>query len=496
MGQEGRYFACVKRLFFFLTILCALGLQSIFAAKPNILFIMVDDLGKDWISCYGADDIETPHIDRLAKGGLKFHNAWSMPQCTPTRATLLTGQYPWRTGWVNHWDVPRWGVGYFDWAKYTSFAKVMKTAGYATAIAGKWQINDFRIEPKALKKHGFDDWAVWTGYETGNPPSNERYWDAYIHTRSGSKTYKGKFGPDIYCNFLIDFMKQHRDEPMMLYFPMALTHGPLVPTPDERNATSSRDKLKGMVRYTDTLVGRLVAALDELKIRERTIVIFTTDNGTSGGLRGTVGGKRPSGGKASKYEGGVCQPFIVNAPGLVPGGRETDALTDFSDLLPTFAELGQAQLPKSVTLDGKSFAPLLLGQADDSPRDWIMALGHGAGRLDEKGVRGTRDFADRVFRDKRYKVWLGNKPEITALYDLENDPLELNNLLKSTKPEHLAALKKFRGIIDSQPKVDGRPLYRPRKANPWDKSVNAQSAKEKKPRLKRDRRRQRKAAQQ
>ena len=146
-------------------------------------------------------------------------------------------------------------------------------------------------------------------------------------------------------------------------------------------------------------------------------------------------------------------------------------------------------------LDGKSFAPLLLGRSDDSPRDWIMALGHGAGRLDEKGVRGTRDFADRVFRDKRYKVWLGNKPEITALYDLENDPLEMNNLLKSTKPEHLAALKKFRGIIDSQPKVDGRPLYRPRKANPWDKSVNAQPAKEKKPRPKRDRRRQRKAAQ-
>ena len=149
-----------------------------------------------------------------------------------------------------------------------------------------------------------------------------------------------------------------------------------------------------------------------------------------------------------------------------------------------------------MTLDGKSFAPLLLGQADDSPRDWIMALGHGAGRLDEKGVRGTRDFADRVFRDKRYKVWLGNKPEITALYDLKNDPLELHNLLKSTKPEHLAALKKFRGIIDSQPKVDGRPLYRPRKANPWDKSINAQPAKEKKPRPKRDRRRQRKADQQ
>ena len=249
-----------------------------------------------------------------------------------------------------------------------------------------------------------------------------------------------------------------------------------------------------MVRYTDTLVGRLISALNELKIRERTIVIFTTDNGTSGGLRGTVNGKRPSGGKASKYEGGVCQPFIVNGPTLIPGGRETDALTDFSDLLPTFAELGQAQLPKGIPLDGKSFASLLLGQVDDSPRDWIMALGHGAGRLDEDGVRGTHDFADRVFRDKRYKVWVEHKPEITALYDLENDPLELQNLIKSNKSEHLAALKKFRAIIDSQPKVDGRPLYRPRKTNSWDRIVNAHPTKNKSSKPKRERRRQRKAS--
>jgi len=161
------------------------------ASKPNIIFIMVDDLGKEWINCYGGDDIETPNLDALAKTGLKFNNAWSMPQCTPSRATLLTGQYPWRTGWVNHWDVPRWGVGYFDWEKYTTFATIMKTAGYKTAIAGKWQINDFRIEPEALKKHGFDDWCVWTGYEAQNPPSGKRYWDPYIHTKEGSKTYKG-----------------------------------------------------------------------------------------------------------------------------------------------------------------------------------------------------------------------------------------------------------------------------------------------------------------
>mgnify|MGYP006159212731 FL=1 len=106
-------------------------------SKPNILFIMVDDLGKEWISCYGAEDIETPHIDALAAGGMMFNNAYSMPQCTPSRATLLTGTYPWRNGFVNHWDVPRWGVGYFDWKQKenTTFARLMKDIGYTTCAA-------------------------------------------------------------------------------------------------------------------------------------------------------------------------------------------------------------------------------------------------------------------------------------------------------------------------------------------------------------------------
>jgi len=101
-----------------LTAVCMLALLPAAhaqAEKPNILFIMLDDLGKEWISCYGAEDIKTPNIDALAAGGMKFHNAYSMPQCTPSRATLLTGKYPWRNGFVNHWDVPRWGIAYFDW---------------------------------------------------------------------------------------------------------------------------------------------------------------------------------------------------------------------------------------------------------------------------------------------------------------------------------------------------------------------------------------------
>ncbi|MCZ6793165.1 MAG: sulfatase-like hydrolase/transferase [Planctomycetota bacterium] len=460
--------------------------------RPNILLVMVDDLGKDWISCYGADDIETPHIDRLAATGMRFDNAWSMPQCTPTRATLLTGQYPWRTGWVNHWDVPRWGVGYFDWQHYTTFATVMKSAGYATAIAGKWQINDFRLEPRALEKHGFDDWCVWTGYEGQNPPSGKRYWDAYIHTREGSKTYEGQFGPDVYCDFLIDFMKKHQDEPQMLYFPMALTHGPLVHTPSEPDAKDKVAKLKAMVRYTDRLLGRLVKALEELGIRQRTVVIFTTDNGTSGGMRGTVRGKRPSGGKASKYEGGVCEPFIVSCPGLVPEGAVTDALTDFTDLLPTFAELGGAKLPEGLTLDGTSFAPLILGKAQDSPREWIMALGHGGARLDAQGVRGVHDYTDRVIRDKRFKVWVDTDRSIVELYDLKDDPLEQRNLIGSDRPELAAVLKKFQAVVDSTPRKDARPTYRKRPAQPWARKFTGEEIGKKDKAARKKRRRDRK----
>ncbi|MHC4323880.1 MAG: sulfatase-like hydrolase/transferase [Planctomycetota bacterium] len=441
--------------------------------RPNILFIMVDDLGKEWISCYGAKDIETPNIDALAKTGMRFENAWSMPQCTPSRATLLTGQYPWRTGWVNHWDVPRWGVGYFDWKlrQNMTFANIMKTSGYATAAVGKWQINDFRITPDAMKKHGFDDWCMWTGYESGNPASAKRYWDAYINTPQGSKTYAGKFGPDVYTDYLIRFITEHKDQPMMLYFPMALTHGPLTTTPAEPDLEDSKEKFKAMIRYTDLLVGRLCNALDKLRIRDRTIIIFTTDNGSGGGHTGTLNGRKIRGGKAKKTENGVCAPYIVNCPGLVPQSVVTDELTDFTDLLPTFAELGGAEVPKDLKIDGVSIAPLLLGKAKNSGRKWIMALGHGAAKLDENGVRGKVDYTERVIRDKRHKVWVSEQRKITQLYDLLSDPFEKKNLIASTKPEHLAAISKFQTVADTMPEKDARPAYTPRKANPWDKKL-------------------------
>lgn len=440
--------------------------------KPNILFIMIDDLGKDWVSCYGADDIKTPNIDSLAEEGMKFQNAYSMGSCSPSRTTLLTGKYPFRTGWVSHWDVPRWGVGYFDWKKKenTTFARLMKGLGYATCAVGKWQLNDFRVAPDALKKHGFDDWAMWTGFETGNPASDKRYQNPYINTPEvGSRTYRGKFGPDIYTERMIKFMREHKDQPMCLYYPMPLLHRPFVATPDEPDAKDRIDRHIAMVRYIDKIVGQLVSELDSLGIRERTIVFFASDNGTDKLITGSLNGKRGPGGKGSFTEAGVGGPFIVNCPGTVPAGVETDALTDLSNMLPTFVELGGGTAPKDLVIDGKSIAPLILGKEKDSSRDWILALNFGPAKLDQEGIRPGQVFGPRVIRDKQYKVWVSGNRQIERLHDLLEDPDEEKNLLTSKNRDHKRALAKFNKIVSTLPKKDGRPLYEPRTPNPWDR---------------------------
>jgi arylsulfatase A-like enzyme len=437
--------------------------------SPNILFIMADDLGPEWLSCYGGEEMKTPNLDGLAEGGMLFNNAYSMAQCTPTRATLLTGQYPFRHGWINHWDVPRWGAGcHFDPKHNITFARILKTAGYVTAAAGKWQINDFRVQPDVMKKHGFDDYCMWTGFETGNPSSAKRYWDPYINTKKGSRTYKGKFGTDVFADFLIDFMERNKRKPMMLYFPMCLTHGPLTNTPLDPDAQGRLERHKAMVRYTDHDVGRLVKALDELNIRDNTIIFFTTDNGSAKSISARMNGRMVRGGKASLGENGVSAPFIVNCPGLVPAGVRTDALTDFTDMLPTFAELADAKIPTDITIDGHSIAKLILGKANNSPRDWIMAMGFGPAKLADGRVVGTKEYADRVVRDKRHKLWLlDGKP--AKLFDLLADPAETNNLIESNDPAVVVARKKLQAVALSFPKKDAAPRYDPTPPRPWDK---------------------------
>ncbi len=451
------------------------------SGKPHILFILVDDLGKEWISCYGAEGIETPNIDKLVMTGMKFENAWCMPQCTPTRVTLLTGQYPFRHGWTNHWDVPRWGAGaHFDAQQNTSYANVLRDAGYATCAAGKWQIDDFRVEPDAMDEAGFNDWCMWTGAEGGNNVSGKRYWDAYINIKGkGSSTFTDQFGPDIYCNHLIEFIGRNKGKPMLLYYPMALTHGPLTTTPDSKGQSDKRALFAGMVRYTDKLVGRLVHALEKAGIREDTIIVFTTDNGTGGNSNRRLG-RVVRGGKAKmSEENGTSQPFIVNCPGTVPAGVTTDALIDFTDILPTLAELGGGSLPSERIVDGKSFAPLILGKTKDGPRDWIMSMGGGAAKLHEGRVRPKLTYDDRVLRTKRFNLWIDPNRQPVKLYDLKTDPWEENNLIESSDPDALAAKKKLMVVAATFPEQDAAPIYKKNPPQSWDRKENMKKRKDK-----------------
>lgn len=444
-------------------------------ASPNIIFIMLDDLGKEWISAYGATDIETPAIDRFAKEGIRFENFYVMPQCTPTRASVMTGQYPFRHGWLNHWDVPRWGGGaHFDSSRNPSVARMLQSAGYKTAAAGKWQINDFRVQPEVMHAHGFDDYCMWTGVETGNPPSAERYWDPYLHTKEGSKTYEGQFATDIYAEFLIQFMRKNRDYPMFLYFAPSLPHTPLVTTPLEPEANGSLAKHKAMVRYMDHILDRLLGALDELNLREDTLVIFTTDNGSTRSITGRRHGREVPGAKSKMNEAGTAVPFIVSQPGTVPQGVVSEALIDITDMLPTFLDLAGASPDGRYVYDGHSMVDVFHGKSVDGPREWILSIGGGnRARLTPNGVENEWHFRDRVIRDQRYKLYISTERRPEQLFDLQVDPWETKNLVDD--PALSLVRDRLFNYIADQPAQDADPIYEPLDPQPWDVDITAES---------------------
>ncbi|MEN8116143.1 MAG: sulfatase-like hydrolase/transferase [Bacteroidota bacterium] len=448
--------------------------------KPNIIFILVDDLGKEWISCYGADSIQTPNIDALAEGGVLFNNFYVMPQCTPTRVSFLTGQYPFRHGWINHWDVPRWGGGaHFDENLNPSIGIEMKKAGYKTCIAGKWQIDDFRVEPDALTKNGFDEYCMWTGGEGNNPPSNERYHNPYIFTSDSSKTYEGKFGPDIFKDFIINFIHKNKQSSFFIYYPMVLTHTPLVNTPDEILDTK-HGKHKAMVRYTDKITGEIIKTLDEAEIRDNTIVIWTTDNGTTRGIEGSLNGVAVEGGKAQTTESGICVPFIISWAGQLDEGQKSDALIDITDMYPTFLEFAGADLKLALNdklIDGHSFKNILVNNSSKSNRKWILGMGgQNNARLTENGVENQFIFRDRVLRNKRFKLYVDTKKQPDKFYDLEEDPFEKNNIIDSLNtPERKDNLKGLTDLISSFPGKDNDPVYHPNPPREWDVKITAES---------------------
>lgn len=410
---------------------------------PNIVFILLDNVGKDWLRCYGSQENQTPNIDRLCYSGMKFRNFYVTPVCSTTRTMLLTGRYPFRTGWHTHHDSAIYGGGFLDWNREITFARLLRDTGYKTCISGKWQINDL-FDPAqidALARHGFQEHCIWPEAKPGLPAHKKRYWDAYI-LRDGKRIdTAGKFGPDVFTDYSIDFMKRHRDEPFLLYQSAILTHIPVTTTPlspDEE--ASAREKFAGMLHYADHLIGRMVQALDELGLRDNTLVMIATDNGTDNGtdqgMPQSLGGMRNgviSGeGIYSLTERGINMPLIVNCPSWIPSGGESDALLNAADVLPTLAEIAGAQIPQELRIDGQSFASVLRDQSDGGwGRDWTFT-----------------QYADsRVVRDHRHKLYSSGE-----FYDLAGDPLERSDLSdRGLSSDSAAARERLQSVLDSLP---------------------------------------------
>lgn len=404
---------------------------------PNIILILVDDVGCDWFSCYGAAH-KTPNVDRLAAQGVRFETAWATPICSPSRVELLTGRYPFRTGWIDHHDAPRWGGKGLDWEKEKTFARFLREAGYATAIAGKWQINDLR-KFDALKLHGFDEHCVWPGYETGNvPPSDERYWNAFLQTNGQRQSHTNRFGPDVVNDFALDFIRRHRSQPFLLYYPMILCHSPYPATPLNRtNAPKGMKQVYAdLITYVDQQVGTIVDEVDQLGLAENTLILLTGDNGSSTG--GERNGLKIPAGKAFTHNWGVQVPLVVRAPWLAKQPHVVKTPADFSDLFPTFLELAGVPLPKDRAVDGHSLVPLLReNAAPGQQREWIF----------------SQRARNRTVRDERFKLDSSGK-----FWDLQNDPLEGSDLSQSTAEEVVKARRQLMAVLQSLP-ADGGPPF-------------------------------------
>jgi arylsulfatase A-like enzyme len=256
---------------------------------------------------------------------------------------------------------------------------------------------------------------------------------------------------------------------MFVYYPMVLTHTPFTTTPDEPDAKGKVDQHKAMVRYADKMIGKVVDALDELKLRENTIVIVTTDNGTTPAITGLRLDHHVKGAKMQMVEAGTAIPFVVNCPSKVPAGVVTQALVDFTDVLQTFAELGGAKLPADCEIDGQSFAPLILGKKTDSPRGWILSMGGHPAAFDDGRVVPAQPYDDRVVRDGRWKLWIGEDREPVKLFDMQADPWEQQDQLGSYDEQARAARQRLLGLIRSLPEKDAIPQYTPNPPQKWDK---------------------------
>ena len=409
--------------------------------RPNIVLIMADDLGHECLGCYGSTSYSTPHLDRMAGHGVAFEHCYSTPLCTPSRVQIMSGKYNLR----NYHD-----FGYMHPDEVT-FGNILRDAGYATAIAGKWQLNGIgkgyeRADDSTRPiDAGFDRYCLWQ--LTRARAEGERYWgplyeqDGQLVDRRGEDEV---YGPDIFCDYLCSFMEEHRGGPFLAYYPMVLTHNPFLPTPD----SSSREKTEpenfaDMVAYTDKLVGRIIDKLSELGILEDTLVLFTGDNGTNRTILSRTETRTVQGGKGTLPDAGTHVPLVARWPGQMPEGYVCRDLIDFTDFVPTLAEAAGVALPEGFCTDGRSFLPRLRGERG-RPREWVFC--HYEPRL-----RGQDANRGRFARTRRFKLYHDGR-----FYDVPADVLEQAqiDLADRRTPElelRKAERERLQAVLDAMP---------------------------------------------
>lgn len=394
--------------------------------KPNIIYILADDLGIGDVSCYGSENNRTPIIDKLAKGGTRFTHGYTAPLCGPSRAMILTGRYAFRTGAVNQ-DM----VGQIKPENEVLIPSVLKPEGYTSAMVGKW--SQFGLTPKEF---GFDDYITFQGsgcYWSTEKKKAENYIENGENKKLDSLTYM----PDLIHKHLVNFLTANKDKPFFLYYSMVNVHALIQRTPDSKPGSDFYDD---NIAYMDKLVGKLLNVLDDLKLRKNTLIVFMGDNGTASQYadRSSIGGKALSGKKGTMLECGSLVPTIANWPGVIEAGKVSDLLIDSSDILPTFADLAGAKLPTKNVLDGRSFLPQLMGKKGN-PREWIFTeLGNkwyvrdAMWKLNREGE--LFDMSNAPFEEKLVSNYAENKEASVAYYRLQK-------VLNALSPE--------KGILDN-----------------------------------------------
>ncbi|NDV83627.1 arylsulfatase [Bacteroides sp. 51] len=392
---------------------------------------MADDFGYECVGANGGG-YPTPNIDKLSEEGTRFEHCYSNPLSTPSRVQLMTGKYNVRN--------------YTAFAKLdrreTTFANLLQEAGYATCIAGKWQLGAEKDSPAHF---GFDKSCLWqhTQKAVDAQKQDTRYAYPIIDINSETTHFPpDAFGPDIYCDFVLDFIRENEIRPFFVYYPMTLTHSPFVSTPDSeewsplRSATYRGDPVHfpDMVKYTDKLVGRIMDELERLHLKENTLVIFTGDNGTATTIVSSLNGKPYVGGKGKTIDSGTHVPLIVYHPGK-QAGKVNNNLIDFTDFLPTICEAAKVDTGSLRELDGKSFYPQLKGETKDV-RQWVYCWYAPQQVNNEKAAVFARTHKYKLYRSGEF-------------YDVESDFEEQHSITKEymTKEQKKIYDKLF-GVIN------------------------------------------------